>query len=212
MKKAVLATANPGKLREIRQLLSGLPLALSAQSEHGLSGADEVGATFIENALLKARHAAAATGLAAIADDSGLEVDILGGAPGIHSARYAGPGAGDADNRAKLMRALAAAGGEGEGEGGGKKFPARFRCVAVFLPAAMHPAPLVAEGVWHGFVRARAEGEGGFGYDPVFFVPQKNCSAAQLSAADKNQLSHRARAFGELKQRLAAAGAILSSP
>lgn len=202
MKKVVLATANPGKLREIRQLLSGLPLALSAQSEHGIKGADETGATFIENALLKARHASAATGLAAIADDSGLEVDILGGAPGIHSARYAGPGASDADNRAKLMRALNAAGGEGEGE----KFPARFRCVAVFLPAAMHPAPLVAEGVWHGFVRAREEGEGGFGYDPVFFVPQQNCTAAQLSAAAKNRFSHRARAFGELKNRLAAAG------
>lgn len=202
MKQVVLATANPGKLREIRQLLSGLPLALSAQSEHGIKGADETGATFIENALLKARHASAATGLAAIADDSGLEVDILGGAPGIHSARYAGPGASDADNRAKLMRALNAAGGEGEGE----KFPARFRCVAVFLPAAMHPAPLMAEGVWRGFVRAREEGEGGFGYDPVFFVPHKNRTAAQLSAADKNRLSHRALAFGELKKRLAAAG------
>lgn len=204
MKKVVLATANPGKLREIRQLLSGLPLALSAQSEHGLKGADETGVTFIENALLKARHAAAATGLAAIADDSGLEVDILGGAPGIHSARYAGPGASDADNRAKLIRALAAAGGESQGEG--EKFPARFRCVAVFLAAARHPAPLVAEGVWRGFVRAREEGEGGFGYDPVFFVPQKNRTAAQLGAADKNRLSHRAHAFGELKKRLTAAG------
>lgn len=204
MKKVVLATANPGKLREIRQLLSGLPLALSAQSEHGLKGTHETGATFIENALLKARHAAAATGLAAIADDSGLEVDILGGAPGIHSARYAGPGASDADNRAKLIRALAAAGGEGEGES--EKFPARFRCVAVFLAAAMHPAPLVAEGVWRGFVRAREEGEGGFGYDPVFFVPQQNRTAAQLGAADKNRLSHRAHAFGELKKRLTAAG------
>jgi len=205
MKKVVLATANPGKLREIRQLLSGLPLALSAQSEHGITGTDETGATFIENALLKARHASAAAGLAAIADDSGLEVDILGGAPGIHSARYAGPGASDADNRAKLMRALAAAGGEGEAGGG--KFPARFRCAAVFLPTALHPAPLVAEGVWHGFVRAREEGEGGFGYDPLFFVPRQNCTAAQLSAADKNRLSHRARAFGELKKHLAAAGA-----
>lgn len=202
MKKVVLATANPGKLREIRQLLSGLPLALSAQSEHGISGAEETGATFIENALQKARHASAATGLAAIADDSGLEVDILGGAPGIHSARYAGPGASDADNRAKLMRALNAAAGAGEGE----NFPARFRCVAVFLAAARHPAPLVAEGVWRGFVRAREVGEGGFGYDPVFFVPQKNRTAAQLSAADKNRLSHRALAFAELKKRLAAAG------
>lgn len=190
MRKVVLATGNAGKARELSALLQGLGMEIVLQTSLGVTEADETGQTFVENAILKARNAAAQTGLPAIADDSGLEVDALGGQPGIHSARYAGPGADDGANLQKLLKALEQV---PEAERG-----ARFRCVLVYMRHAQDPAPLICEGIWEGRVLTAPRGSNGFGYDPVFLVPERSCSSAELSPEDKNRLSHRGKALSRL--------------
>jgi len=188
--RIILATGNQGKVREIGQLLSGTHLGVVPQSDFAVPEADEVGLSFVENAILKARNAAHHTGLPAIADDSGLEVDALNGAPGIYSARYAGVGMGDAANNRKLLAALD---GLAEAERN-----ARFQCVMVYMRHALDPTPLICQGTWEGRILPTVTGSGGFGYDPVFFVPTHGCSAAELSDHDKNQLSHRGQALRQL--------------
>ena len=192
--RIVVATGNPGKLAEIRAILDEFRVEVIAQGELGIGDVEETGLTFVENALLKARNAAAATGGPAIADDSGLEVDALGGVPGIRSARYAGEPADDGANIDKLLAALADEPDRG----------AAFRCVMVFLRHAEDPAPVIAEGVWRGRILTARRGEGGFGYDPVFFDPELGRSAAELAPEEKNRISHRARALRELARRLGA--------
>ena len=197
IRQLVIATGNVGKLREFRSLLAGLPFALSSSAELKLSSPDETGATFLANALLKARHAASLNGSAAVADDSGLEVDALNGAPGIYSARYAGLGADDAANNAKLVNALAGLPYE--------RRRARYRCALVFIENAADASPLVAEAEWEGFILDAPRGAGGFGYDPYFWLPELNQTAAELPPAEKNRLSHRGKAMRTLRERLAAA-------
>lgn len=185
-----MASGNAGKIREISRLLESLGVAVVAQTELGVTDADETGTTFAENSLIKAQHAAQATGLPAIADDSGLSVDALDGAPGVYSARYAG-GAGDEANNDKLLAAL-----EGVENRG-----AAFHCVATFVdPAASEP--LVAAGEWRGSILHERRGDGGFGYDPLFFVPEFGKTAAELEADTKNAVSHRGRAMQKLIERL----------
>jgi XTP/dITP diphosphohydrolase len=193
--KLVIASGNAGKLREIRAALDGLPFDVVSQSALGVAPAPETGSTFLSNALLKARHAAAATGAAALADDSGLEVDALGGAPGIHSARYAGAG-GDAANNAKLLAALA-----------GRPLQersARYRCAVAFVDGRRDAAPLTAEGVWEGYILDTPRGSGGFGYDPYFWLPDLDLTAAELALEEKNRRSHRGAALRSLRTQLAA--------
>ncbi len=194
-RRLIIATGNPGKLREFQALLQGLPFEPVSQTTAGIDAVDETGTTFLENALLKARHAAAATGAPAIADDSGLEVDALGGAPGVYSARYAGPGADDAANNAKLLRALAATPPQ--------ERRARYRCVLVYVDGPGDPAPISAVGSWEGLIVDTPRGQGGFGYDPYFWLPELEATAAELDPADKNRLSHRGLAMRELRARLA---------
>ncbi len=191
----VLASGNRGKLAEIRELLAPLGIAARPQSEFAIPEAVEDGTTFVANALIKARHAAGLTGLPAIADDSGLAVDALGGRPGVRSARYAGPEASDDDNVDKLLAEL-----EGIPE---SRRGAAFHCAAVFVAAVDDPAPLIEEGVWRGRILEARRGRGGFGYDPVFFDPRAGASAAELSAAAKNAASHRGKAFRALRDELA---------
>jgi XTP/dITP diphosphohydrolase len=209
----IVATGNPGKLREFRALLSDLPFELHGLGELGVAPPEESGASFLENALLKARYAAAAgagfagapaEGVAAIADDSGLEVDALGGAPGIFSARYAGVGAGDAANNAKLLRALAGVPLE--------RRRARYRCALVLVFAPTDAAPLIAEGVWEGFILESSRGSGGFGYDPYFWLPELSVTAAQLDPADKNRQSHRGIAMRALRDQWAARERLAREP
>jgi XTP/dITP diphosphohydrolase len=195
LKGLIVATANPGKLREFRALLTDLPFELRSLAELGLPSPQETGATFLANAMLKARHAAGAGGCAAVADDSGIEVDALGGAPGIYSARYAGAGAGDAANNAKLISALRGVPPELRG--------ARYRCALVFVAAADAP-PRVAEAAWEGFILDAPRGAGGFGYDPYFWLPELNKTAAELAPEEKNLLSHRGRAMRALREILQA--------
>ncbi len=192
--RILAATGNAGKLREVRALLDDLGFEVLGLGDVGLAGAEETGDTFVANALLKARHAAAATGLAVIADDSGLEVDALGGAPGVLSARYAGEGADDEANNAKLAAALA---GVPDAQRG-----ARYRCALVYLPA---PAgtPVVTQGVWEGSIASQPRGTRGFGYDPYFYLPELRCTAAELDPALKNRISHRGLAMRALRERLA---------
>lgn len=192
--RLVLATGNRGKLAEMLDCLAGLPVELVAQSSLGLREADETGLTFIENALLKARHAARACGGPALADDSGLCVDALGGAPGLITAHYAGVHGDAPRNIAKLLAALD--GVEDLRRG------AHFISVIVVLRHAEDPAPLIAEARWHGRILDAPRGSGGFGYDPVFFVPTEGCSAAELPAERKNRLSHRGQALALLRERL----------
>ncbi|MEO1596728.1 MAG: RdgB/HAM1 family non-canonical purine NTP pyrophosphatase [Pseudomonadota bacterium] len=192
----VLATGNVGKQRELEALLAGLDVTVRLQSAFGLSSAEETGLTFVENAILKARHAARETGLPALADDSGLEVDALDGAPGVYSARYAGPEASDTDNVDKLLAALAETPDDDRG--------AAFRCVVVLLRHADDPAPIICEGRWPGQIARRPAGSGGFGYDPVFFVPEYAVTAAELEATTKNAVSHRAQALAALRPALEA--------
>lgn len=187
--RLVLATGNPGKAREIAALLAPAGVSVVSQADFGIEPADEPGATFIENAILKARHAAAGSGLPAVADDSGLVVDALGGEPGIRSARYAGEG-DDAANIRRLLEALAGVPADARS--------ARFVCVTVLLKHPGDPLPLVCEGRWEGVIAASPRGSGGFGYDPVFIPLGETRSAAELTAEEKNRLSHRARAFGQL--------------
>lgn len=190
----VLASNNAGKVREINQLLDGTGIRVVAQGDLGVPEAEETGLSFVENAILKARNAARYSGLPAIADDSGIEVDALHGAPGIHSARYAGPGASDADNLTKLLHALV---GVPEVQRG-----ARFQCVLVYLRHAADPTPLICQGTWEGRILESPRGENGFGYDPIFLVPTHGCSAAELEPVVKNALSHRGQALHKLRERL----------
>lgn len=194
MQKVVLASGNAGKLREFQQLLAGCGYQVVAQGEFGVSSAEETGLTFVENALLKARHASAQTGLPAIADDSGLAVDALGGQPGIYSARYAGPEASDADNNQKLLEALA--GMEASERG------AQYHCVLAFLRHPEDPTPILCYGQWQGRILTQPQGSGGFGYDPLFYVPSHHCSAAELDKAEKGRISHRAIATRQLLAEL----------
>jgi XTP/dITP diphosphohydrolase len=191
----VLASGNAGKLAELRELLDDGRFRLRAQSEFGVVDAEETGLTFIENALLKARHAALATGLPALGDDSGLCVDALGGAPGLYSARYGGVHGDAGRNIARLLREM-------EGIADDAR-TARFHCVLVLLRSADDPQPIVAEGSWEGRILLAPRGNRGFGYDPVFLDPENACSAAELDPAIKNAISHRGRALAALRQRLA---------
>ncbi|GMR07372.1 MAG: XTP/dITP diphosphatase [Gammaproteobacteria bacterium] len=190
MKKFVLASSNRGKVREINEILALLDIEVVPQSEFGVADADETGLTFVENAILKARNAAAHTGLPAIADDSGLEVDYLRGAPGIYSARYAGADSSDEENLQKLL-------GELQGVAGEKR-SARFQCLMVFMRHENDPTPLICQGTWEGRILEAPVGDNGFGYDPVFLVPEYNCSSAELSPQVKNSLSHRGQALTKL--------------
>lgn len=199
MRELVLASGNAGKLRELERLLEGLPVRVRALGEFTAGEAEETGVTFIENALIKARHATALTGLPALADDSGLEVDALAGAPGVYSARYAGATATDEANRAQLLRALSDLGAQAP-----EQRRARFRCVLALLRHPLDPAPLIAEGMWEGRVAATPRGTRGFGYDPLFELLDRDCTAAELEPAEKGRLSHRGQALAALRPRLVA--------
>ncbi len=199
--KVVMASSNPGKLREINQILGELGMEVLPQSDFDVPDADETGLTFVENSILKARHASKLTGLPAIADDSGLEVDALRGAPGIYSARYfsrsgssrsggSGEGTTDEKNLQKLLDDL-------------KDVPeaertARFQCLMVFMSHAQDPTPLICQGTWEGRILFEPRGEGGFGYDPIFYVPSEDCASAELAPEVKNSLSHRGQALIKL--------------
>ncbi len=187
--RIVLASNNAGKVREINQLLAEQQIEVVPQREFDIPEAEETGLTFVENAILKARHAAQLSGLPAIADDSGIEVDALKGAPGIYSARYA-DGAGDQANNEKLLQAL-------------KDVPeaertARFQCLMVYMRHAEDPTPIICQGTWEGRILTAPQGENGFGYDPVFLVPEEGCSSAELAPEVKNRLSHRGQALRKL--------------
>jgi XTP/dITP diphosphohydrolase len=192
--RLVLASGNPGKLREMRALLAPLGYEVVAQAELGIQEAEEPYDSFVENALAKARHASGASGLPALADDSGLCVDALGGAPGVHSAYFAGREGGreerDARNNAKLLASL------------GDERKAHYRCVMAFVRRAEDREPLVAEGAWHGEIARAPRGANGFGYDPLFLVPERGVTAAELADEEKNLLSHRARAAARLVELL----------
>ena len=194
MQKVVLATGNPGKVRELASLLADFGLDIVAQTELGVDSAEETGLTFIENAILKARHDAQITGLPAIADDSGLAVDALGGAPGIYSARYSGEDATDQRNLEKLLDALLDVPDD--------RRQAQFHCVLVYLRHAEDPTPLVCHGSWPGIIARESAGSGGFGYDPIFFVPTEGKTAAELSREEKSAISHRGRALKLLLEAL----------
>jgi XTP/dITP diphosphohydrolase len=185
-KKIVIASGNAGNIREIANLLEGLGIEVAAQSEFGVEDAEETGSTFRENSLLKAQHAAKATGLPAIADDSGLSVDALDGAPGVYSARYAGSNGDDEANNDKLLQVLA----------GVDNRAAAFHCAATFVEPGGEA--LLADGEWRGEILNERRGDGGFGYDPLFFVPDCNCSSAELTQEQKNARSHRGQALRKL--------------
>lgn len=184
--RIVLASGNKGKVNEFSELLAEHDISIVPQSDFAVPDAEETGLTFVENAILKARNAAAHTGLPAIADDSGLEVDYLNGAPGIYSARYAGNGGSEANN-AKLLDAL-------RGIEQAQR-SARFQCVLVYLRHADDPTPLICQGTWEGQILTAAQGDAGFGYDPLFYAPEEGCSAAELPASRKNEISHRGQAL-----------------
>lgn len=188
LSRLVLASSNQGKIREIQALLSGFTIV--PQSAFNVSACDEPACTFVENALLKARHAALYSRLPAVADDSGLIVDALNGAPGVISARYAGVGASDQANLDKLLKQMVGI--------PANQRRARFICLIVLVRHPEDPCPLIAKGVWEGVIAERAIGDQGFGYDPVFWLPEHNCTSAELSAETKNQLSHRGQALKQL--------------
>ena len=196
MRKLVIASGNQGKLRELGSLLQPLDFEVHAQSEFAVPDVAETGTTFVENAIIKARNAAQHTGLPAVADDSGIEVDALDGAPGVYSARFSGPNATDASNDALLVEKL-------------RLVPepqrsARYRAVIVYMQHAADPSPIICEGTWEGRIVLEARGTGGFGYDPYFWVPSHQCTSAELNAETKNQLSHRGQALRQLLERLQA--------
>lgn len=198
MRRVVLATGNPGKLREMRAILDGHGLEVVAQADLGIVPPPEDGLDFMANALIKARHASAITGLPAIADDSGLEVDALDGRPGLHSARFAGL---QADARANNERLLAELAGVPD-----ERRTARFRCAMVFLRAALDPAPIVAQAAWEGRIASAPRGAGGFGYDPCFIVRDRELTAAEMPPAEKNRVSHRGQALAALAAAMKEAG------
>lgn len=194
MQKLVIASGNEGKLRELSALLEPLDFEVHTQSEFNVPEVAETGTTFVENAIIKARHAAQHTGLPAIADDSGIEVDALDGAPGVYSARFSGPDANDEKNNALLVEKL-------------RNVPedlrtARYRAVIVYMSHAGDPSPMICEGSWEGYIKLEPRGEGGFGYDPYFYVPTHRCHSAELSAEEKNAISHRGQALKKLVERL----------
>ena len=195
MRRIVLASGNKGKLKEFSEILNPINFEVVSQGELGVLDIEETGLSFVENAILKARHACAVTGLPAISDDSGLEVDALCGAPGIYSARFAGEGATDAKNIEKLLGELA--------ELDESQRTARFRCVLVCMRHENDPTPLIALGTWEGRVLAAPEGENGFGYDPIFWAPEFDCAAAELTSEQKRSVSHRGEAVAELSAQLA---------
>lgn len=190
----ILASGNANKAQEFQAILTGLHIAIIPQADFGVVDIEENGITFVENALLKARNAAQHTGLPALGDDSGLEVDSLNGAPGVYSARYAGPQANSSDNCKKLLSDLIAAAEE--------ERTARFQCVLALVRHAQDPSPLICQGTWEGRILNEPRGTHGFGYDPLFFVPSHHCSAAELPPSTKNQISHRAQAIAQLIQLL----------
>lgn len=192
--KIVLATGNQGKVNELSQLLNAHNIEILPQSQFNVPEVPETGTTFVENAIIKARHAAKITGLPAIADDSGLEVDALKGEPGVYSARYAGINASDNDNTNKLLNALQGTPKE--------ECRARFHCVLVFMAHENDPTPIICHGKWEGFIHHEKLGEQGFGYDPVFWDPTHNMTSAQLSREIKNSLSHRGQALAKLEPEL----------
>jgi len=194
MTQLVLASGNPGKLRELSVILDDLGYQLLPQSEFDVAEVAETGTTFVENAIIKARHAAQQTGLPSLADDSGIEVDALDGAPGVYSARFAGVGADDAANNRLLVEKLRDVPAAERG--------ARYRAVIVLMRHAGDPAPLICEGSWEGVIQLTPAGDGGFGYDPYFYLPELGCTSAELSATEKNRLSHRGKALAELKRKL----------
>ncbi|MEX0374957.1 RdgB/HAM1 family non-canonical purine NTP pyrophosphatase [Spiribacter pallidus] len=196
IERLVVASGNAGKLAELQQLLSGLVTELRPQSFYDVPTAAETGTTFIENAIIKARNAALHTRLPALADDSGLEIPALDGAPGVRSARWAGDEADDRANNARLVDALLDLGPDGR--------VAHYRCVIALMRHADDPAPLIAEGRWRGQLIETAQGDGGFGYDPHFYLPASGCTAAELPAAEKNRQSHRGQALQALRRRLEA--------
>lgn len=196
LQKIVLASNNKGKVREFNQLLSKLNFEVIPQADLGVEEIEETGLSFVENAIIKARHASRETGLPALADDSGLEVDALMGAPGIYSARYAGESASDQDNIAKLLDELSQVSMDSRG--------ARFQCLLVYMRHALDPTPLICQGIWEGRILETPRGENGFGYDPVFYVAEQDCSSAQLPAEIKNKLSHRGQALRLLAHALEA--------
>lgn len=192
MATLILASGNQGKLREFSQMLAPLGWDVEAQGLHGVPDIEETGLSFVENAILKARNACEHTGLAALADDSGIEVDALKGEPGIYSARFSGPGANDASNNAELLQRLQ----------GVDQRSARYHCVLVFMRHAKDPVPLICHASWEGTILTAPQGEGGFGYDPLFWLDDLQCTAAQLDPAIKNRISHRGLALQQLLQAL----------
>ena len=192
--KIVLATGNKGKLTEFQHLLELLPFDILPQSDFEIPEAVEDGLSFVENALIKARHASRLTDLPAIADDSGLEVDALNGAPGIYSSRFSGENATDQQNNLRLLSLLQ--------EVPREQRTARFHCLLVFLRHAEDPTPLICQGTWEGLIGFTPEGDNGFGYDPLFYIPEMGCTSAQLGKEEKNRISHRAKAMALLQERL----------
>ncbi len=188
--KWVLATGNQGKVKEMSELLNSFSIEVLPQSQFNVPDVPETGTTFVENAIIKARHAAKLTGLPAIADDSGLEVDFLNGQPGIYSARYAGETATDQDNIDKLLNKLEGINPE--------QRKARFQCVLVYLRHALDPTPIICQGTWEGSITESVEGKNGFGYDPVFWVESEQSTSAQLDKQRKSELSHRGKALTQL--------------
>ena len=191
----VLASNNAGKLKEFSELLAPMEISIKPQKEFGVEDAIEDGLSFIENAIIKARHASKATGLPALADDSGLEVDSLNGAPGIYSARYASMNGGEKSDTANLEKVLS----EMEGE---RNRTARFHCVLAFVRHETDPTPIVIQGTWEGELLSAPQGENGFGYDPIFWVEQHQCSSAELTKEQKNALSHRGKAVAAFVKKM----------
>jgi len=192
--KIVLASGNRGKLKEFNEIFAPLQIDVMPQSDFAVQDADETGLSFVENAIIKARHAARVTGLPALSDDSGLEVDALNGAPGIYSARYAGAGCGDDENNRKLLQALEQVAPE--------QRSARFQCVLVFMRHAEDPTPLICQGSWEGMILDAPRGHNGFGYDPLFFVPELNCASAELTSEQKQKYSHRGKAVRQFIEQI----------
>ena len=194
--QVVLASNNRGKLQELADLFAGLEIRVRPQADFAVSEVEETGLSFVENAILKARHAALHARLPAIADDSGIEVEFLSGAPGIYSARYAGNGASDTDNLQLLLEKVK--------QSGLDRPAARYQCVIVFLNHDTDATPLIAHGTWHGHIVTEPRGSNGFGYDPIFYLPTHGCTSAELAPAEKNRISHRGQAMQDLLRKLAA--------
>jgi len=192
--KVVLASSNPGKIKEFQEIFSKINFIIMSQNNFNVPNADETGLTFIENAIIKARNACKYTNLPALADDSGLEVDILNGAPGIYTARFAGENASAEDHNNKLLAELKDVPKE--------KRTARFCCALVFMRHHLDPTPIISQAFWHGLILEKPDGKNGFGYDPIFYVPEKNLSAAKLNPEEKHQISHRGKALKKLLRQL----------